>query len=211
MEPVNLNPQSCAQCKRMIICIDVFSWGIRWLPYRHVSYAASNGCLLFQYLLGNIPPTYNIEEVSLDLCARVDNTMINTQHITTLHFVWRTEGEGRWISQIGKFEFFTYRDSATEKDIGTGPINRSPGSIQSFQPIRYWLEDCLKNHADCKSYYDARFLPKRLIELRRKITEDDQGGEWELRLVQAIKYEPYAALGYCWGGNQQLKTTRETL
>lgn len=69
-----------------------------------------------------------------------------------------------------------------------------------------WVSECLLNHADC-SAPGQNFLPQRLLHVTNTVnhltitdTETDQHGS-----------KPYAALSYCWGGDQQFKTTKENL
>jgi Heterokaryon incompatibility protein (HET) len=88
----------------------------------------------------------------------------------------------------------------------SGPINRTPGSERSFKLYRKWLRECQEHHKDCVQLKQS-YLPKRLI----RVTRD--GETWHLGLQETcgLRKEAYVALSYCWGGDQPIKTTTETL
>ncbi|KAI1192544.1 HET-domain-containing protein [Nemania serpens] len=77
-------------------------------------------------------------------------------------------------------------------------------SDESFAQVRGWLQNCIQNHPEC-SHPASEFVPTRLLKIWTS-----QG----TRLIQLI--EPngspvrYAALSYCWGGEQDVRTTQHT-
>ncbi|KAK1700193.1 heterokaryon incompatibility protein-domain-containing protein [Colletotrichum godetiae] len=75
-------------------------------------------------------------------------------------------------------------------------------SEAAFSRVRSWMSTCDEQHTDCLR--DSTGLrPSRLLDLSSTTT---------MRLRDAhVTYDQYAALSYCWGGDQQLKTTRSTL
>ncbi|KAH8595100.1 heterokaryon incompatibility protein-domain-containing protein [Bisporella sp. PMI_857] len=86
--------------------------------------------------------------------------------------------------------------------IGKGPNNIIPSSNESFHMVHGWLQTCLDSHELCVKP-EIGFMPARLI----KILEN--GGQFALRLQEkesGISHQ-YAALSYCWGGEQSLQTT----
>jgi hypothetical protein len=60
-----------------------------------------------------------------------------------------------------------------------------------------------------------RFYAKKLIEIAKDNRLERIGGGWHLRLHHPSKstepIEPYVALSYCWGQDQQSKLTRGTI
>ncbi|KAI1175286.1 HET-domain-containing protein [Nemania sp. FL0916] len=77
-------------------------------------------------------------------------------------------------------------------------------SDQSLARTRAWLEDCVQNHPQC-SHPWSDFSPTRLLKIWTH-----QGR----RMIQLKDYDgtrvPYAALSYCWGGEQEVQTTKST-
>ena len=77
-----------------------------------------------------------------------------------------------------------------------------PASQAALFGIRTWLDTCLTSHKRCRQASGA-FTPSRLLEIsyswgRRRL---------RLRKMNDEKAE-YAALSYCWGGDQSLKATQ---
>lgn len=95
-------------------------------------------------------------------------------------------------------------DSAIDV-VDNHPINIRPGSAQTLADARGWLRDCQETHHACEKPSPV-FTPTRLLEI------DYQGDRYHCRLRERPfrHTEPYAALSYCWGGDQTFKTTVET-
>ncbi|RSL46647.1 hypothetical protein CEP53_010256 [Fusarium sp. AF-6] len=76
----------------------------------------------------------------------------------------------------------------------------------SFTQARNWLEDCVQNHTEC-SRLDTkrRFTPTRLIKISTR------QGRRILQLTEPHEEVRYAALSYCWGGEQVVRTTTQTI
>lgn len=93
----------------------------------------------------------------------------------------------------------------------TRPINRDVASRASFELARQWLGECAghgpEEHQLCPKAEDVTFTPSRLLETRR------DGDRFFVRLRQILpdKKLRYCCLSYCWGGDQPLKTTKETI
>lgn len=79
-------------------------------------------------------------------------------------------------------------------------INLDPNAISVLGKAKSWLEDCLMNHTEC-SKPDPAFTPTRLIQVFPECRLCEMGSQ----------VEPYAALSYCWGGDQVFKTTVQML
>lgn len=78
-------------------------------------------------------------------------------------------------------------------------------SAQSLRQVRNWFTTCLEKHSLC-SQSTGRVMPAMLLEINKR------NGVRRIQLIDtaAIGVTPYAALSYCWGGDQQLKTTKAT-
>lgn len=101
------------------------------------------------------------------------------------------------------FNVFTEKGSrVAEKFEATAHTNIS--SDESFTQIRGWLQNCVQNHPEC-SHPASEFVPTRLLKVWTS-----QGR----RLIQLIESDGspvrYTALSYCWGGEQDVRTTRST-
>ena len=91
-------------------------------------------------------------------------------------------------------------------------MNLEVASKSTFGLARDWLDKCLNGkppHEKCKRATVA-YLPKRLVEI------DVKSENPSLRLRDTVypastTAELYVALSYCWGGEQDCKTTKATL
>ena len=80
-----------------------------------------------------------------------------------------------------------------------------PFSADSRQLIRAWLSECIGRHSEC-GLRKSTFKPTRLIEISKGTHS------WNLRLRSNITgVVSYAALSYCWGSQEFIKTTRASL
>lgn len=79
----------------------------------------------------------------------------------------------------------------------------STNSLASFETARFWLQDCLSNHAECASPYHAvstqkRTLPTRLIDLG-----GSQPIQPRIRLGSTLPQNThYITLSHCWGSRK---------
>ncbi|PSN65474.1 HET-domain-containing protein [Corynespora cassiicola Philippines] len=69
-----------------------------------------------------------------------------------------------------------------------------------------WLDDCQSSHPSCPAP-DPQFSPTRLI----KLYHDNGQTRCHLQTMEKSTSIPYAALSYCWGGDQTFKTTTNTI
>lgn len=83
------------------------------------------------------------------------------------------------------------------------PLPETPGSDESFDFVKRQLDLCISEHPECQTRKSTT-APKRLLRVGSEsqspflIESDEQSRE------------RYAALSYCWGGDQTLKLTRLT-
>ncbi|KAI0417942.1 heterokaryon incompatibility protein-domain-containing protein [Xylaria grammica] len=87
------------------------------------------------------------------------------------------------------------------------PASTNVSSEKAFAQVRNWLQDCIHNHTQC-SRITSQFSPTRLIKIR--IHQDER----LIQLKESREIEEkdmrYAALSYCWGGEQNVCTTKST-
>jgi hypothetical protein len=72
---------------------------------------------------------------------------------------------------------------------------------------RSWLSTCLEGHRHVDNY-TSDLMPARLLALQTTAE-----GQIDSRIVVSEQVGPvsYLALSYCWGGDQEFKTTEESL
>ncbi|KAM7194690.1 Heterokaryon incompatibility protein (HET) domain containing protein [Naviculisporaceae sp. PSN 640] len=103
------------------------------------------------------------------------------------------------------FHVFTHSSDPAAEVISTRPIVRFPGSSTSLLQVASWLHACQQNHS-CKTMPGP--MPNRLVQVM-----GTSGDDIVLRLCDMAKDKPiaYAALSYCWGGEQPMKTLRSNI
>jgi hypothetical protein len=96
------------------------------------------------------------------------------------------------------FQVFAHPEDPAAGTVSNRPIARYPGSRTNLERISSWLQDCQEHHR-CKPISGA--MPARVIEVT------GTSNAISLRLCQSEKlgHAPYAALSYCWGGEQPMK------
>ncbi|KAI1421570.1 heterokaryon incompatibility protein-domain-containing protein [Xylaria sp. FL1777] len=103
-------------------------------------------------------------------------------------------------------DVFTTRDNAASHLIHNRPISRFPGSADNLGLARQWLQKCQTSHAKCKNV-SSNYMPLRVLRISNGC------GSCEFRVVLETttknkSIQPFAALSYCWGGDQPYKTTK---
>lgn len=73
---------------------------------------------------------------------------------------------------------------------------------------RNWLNTCLESHEQCPKPM-GDFMPTWLLEIVHIQGRRPPGVR--LRETGGREFAPYAALSYCWGGNQPITTTSENI
>jgi len=95
--------------------------------------------------------------------------------------------------------------SAAANLIGTRPGKRDPSSPRSFSQARNWFKTC-KNCHDCLSLEPNIQYPSRLLCLNA-----EKGSVRLTELRDNMSPGSYCALSYCWGGEQEFKTTTSNI
>ncbi|KAI0546186.1 heterokaryon incompatibility protein-domain-containing protein [Xylaria curta] len=103
-------------------------------------------------------------------------------------------------------DVFTTRDNAASHLIHNRPINRFPGSIENLGLARQWLQKCRDSHAKCKEVAQT-YMPLRVLRISSGCNSCDFCITIETK-TKGEAIDPYAALSYCWGGDQPYKTTK---
>ncbi|MCJ1401284.1 hypothetical protein MMC11_004496 [Xylographa trunciseda] len=96
------------------------------------------------------------------------------------------------------FQAFATPEDPSSSTVSNRPIARYPGSSTNLVRIFSWLNDCQEHH-NCKTMLGV--MPTRLIE----ITGTSETISLRLRQTEELGRVPFAALSYCWGGEQPMK------
>lgn len=88
------------------------------------------------------------------------------------------------------------------------PVNKYTWSERTTSQVKHWMQQCNENHTLCSSE-EGNFSPLNLIEISKSTQKP---AEFSLRLTTDFEGTPrYAALSYCWGGDQPLKTLKSNI
>lgn len=132
--------------------------------------------------------------------------------------VHRIDYFGLWDSNSKAIHFrtrhglqcFAAEEDAAAKEISTRPIESDPAHC--LPKVKLWFDTCQRLHTSCR--HAAARLNKARLKPRRLVAIDSSGSIPKLHLQEADHLEwfpSYVALSYCWGGDQAVKTTKDTL
>jgi hypothetical protein len=143
-------------------------------------------CYLNLYLEGSIKPGHYYRET-----FPLGNFMVSTR-------------SGKYFAKkLGYFTEIIGIESPTAEFISNRPPILDVASQASYDQTREWLQYCDLHH-DCYAASETTFTPTRVIDVG---TADDIP-----RLIQPRDHScRYAALSYCWGGEQSVMTTRKNV
>ncbi|KAJ2996679.1 hypothetical protein NUW58_g900 [Xylaria curta] len=187
------------------------------LDLKDVQVARSGGCMFICKLIEFPLWSFEFDQISTDWRGKENQLQLYTR-------VGRS-GESRFLDTfrgIGfrnkvdleevswwntSFRVFTTADNPAQSYVTTRPINEHPGSEENIGGMRRFLQACLNGqppHTHCTEPSDV-YTPTRLLFIECRAP----GGEApKVRLCYPNGKSPYAALSYCWGGDQLHKTTR---
>jgi hypothetical protein len=93
-------------------------------------------------------------------------------------------------------------DNSAAKYIEARPIPNDLSDRQTQSRIQTWLRDCQKNH-QCFEETAVPKLPTRVLDLSKS--------QPRLHISATNERSHYACLSYCWGGPQEVLTTKANL
>ena len=96
------------------------------------------------------------------------------------------------------FQAFAQPEDPSSSTVSNRPIARYPGSSINLAKMSSWLNDCQEHH-NCTTM--QAIMPTRLIE----ITGTLETISLRLRKTEEVGRVPFAALSYCWGGDQPMR------
>ncbi|CAN9425949.1 unnamed protein product [Alternaria alternata] len=191
---VEQSPHSCHYCQAVTISLTnsinrttAFSeYGTLDITYGRARHAGANGCKLFEYLMQSC--TIDHENENLKYVFNYKNTPEGASFIVFYY-----------LPTSGWLEIYAADEAASNNF--QAPPNLSPASTNAAED---WLVSCIQEHQVCREV-ESVFAPPRL--LRVTCLQD----EVHLVSMDVTKPVPYAALSYCWGGDQLSKTVKSNV
>ncbi|KAK3325982.1 heterokaryon incompatibility protein-domain-containing protein [Apodospora peruviana] len=222
------SPHTCSHCQQVQVAFseDVFlrylptNWGDRQpLPFNgpvdgsKVVAGALAGCEFFEWTLHEIRKFYTEQELSTDwtLTPYVYVGMLTRYpDIPFLGFWWMNKSTQMNLSTFAlQTVVEDSSDNIAASYVWQRPSMKSVSSPDAFERIKTWLNTCHESHEQC-SRYKSPFMPSNVIS----ITNPNTGNKSDppaVRLIHNPPSAPYAALSYCWGGDQPVKATKATV
>ncbi|KAF2865421.1 heterokaryon incompatibility protein-domain-containing protein [Massariosphaeria phaeospora] len=219
---------SCRHCERIgpITIPDSMSLQhIDDIDLNDISHGIAEGCTFFKWVMAEFT---EIHEQSLDVphssvavldeetrkvlpqdlkfCAKVG--FIGSRRVALVQIgLWNTVENAPYYERDGlSLELAVSEDSSLSSGISTRPIKASPNTPESYELASSWISNCRHDHQQNPTNL-PKFVPTRLL----RISADN--GDIDARIVHT-KYDEnysYLALSYCWGGDQEHKTTQRRL
>ncbi|UPK97207.1 hypothetical protein LCI18_008142 [Fusarium solani-melongenae] len=193
-----------------------------------IAHAVSDGCLFYEFVSSGLKkirkPRKAIQATSFSndaeeahgsdgqrparfwIGVKLDDNAVEISafyNITGKHS--RSESMRHEILHHCVFGVFAEEGPAADKFESIASTNVSCET--SFAQARNWLQDCVQNHVECSRLATRRnFTPTRLIRISTR------QGRRILQLIESHGEQvPYAALSYCWGGEQIVQTTAQSV
>ena len=178
-------------------------------PNKKLGWAFRDSSLWFRRWLGEPCPENTLHKIcpslgdSLNQCRLWASTYQGTANPLDIELI---QFFGLWDPVTQKiayrtrhgFQAFAQPEDPSSSTVSNRPIARYPGSSTNLGRICSWLNDCQEHH-NCKTMLGV--MPTRLIE----ITGTSETISLRLRPTEELGRVPFAALSYCWGGEQPMK------
>jgi hypothetical protein len=136
-----------------------------------------------------------------------EDSFVRVKETGTLRFQL-TAAAGRFRAVGETFGCIPYNntlDDSAANAIFTRPISLEPASSLNLELARTWLKRCAYTHKSCLQA-NGYFMPTRLIRITA-------GASWpvlQLQETSRMEAKRYAALSYCWGGPQEVRTNLDS-
>jgi hypothetical protein len=196
--PQGLIPHTCQHCEKIVFTLEKSVY----FPVDKVKEAISDKCMLFQIVLkrcvdNGAPPDASTVVASCDVDGNI-----------TIGWM---DGEVKRYNPDDSMNIFSMSritKSSRHRQFWSKPVNPSPGSSESISHIRRWIDRCNRKHDECGAIRRRLHQknPSRLIRVSELNTEN-------IIICVPDHDDPvdYAALSYCWGGDQPSQTTSANL
>ncbi|XXH04880.1 hypothetical protein Hte_011302 [Hypoxylon texense] len=85
---------------------------------------------------------------------------------------------------------------------------RNSGSPEAFELVRKWLDTCRKHHPKCSLTSEEGYHPTRLLDIG---FDADHENPRVVLQSEVQEDAPFAALSYCWGDSEPLRTQKDSI
>ncbi|KAI3329247.1 heterokaryon incompatibility protein-domain-containing protein [Xylariaceae sp. AK1471] len=197
--------------------------------FRDLLSAAADGCGLCSWILNGeaisrqllqespyiVEDSHMIDHSTYELLARVDDENLDYRQPSLLEAVrsrdilciryfglWDPRTKLIPYRTASSLQSFTCEQDTAAVYLSTRPIENKPS--ERFNEISFWLENCKRRHPRCRTIitslqtHATGVKPKRLIRIEKLNTEALE------------ELPPFAALSYCWGGDQTVRCDEST-
>ncbi|KAF2733934.1 hypothetical protein EJ04DRAFT_553009 [Polyplosphaeria fusca] len=160
----------------------------------------SSCCLFFSWAMTSFRKKHKDEEVrdGWILFGRLVPSRIF--HDPIIMFEWETKSLLKPVISMANLLVLSYSGSTASHFFPYPIEDRNISSDREFDLLREWTHSCHASHSKCNAFKSA-FMPSRLLA----ITASESVAP-RVKLVNNPKCADYAALSYCWGGDQKLKS-----
>ncbi|KXH42137.1 HET domain-containing protein [Colletotrichum simmondsii] len=138
----------------------------------------------------------------------------HTPDVLTIEYFGLWDSRTKLVSYrtVKGLQIYTSHNDPAARDFWTRPIQNDPANC--LPTVKSWLADCEAKHEKCRELKTqsgpSALRPARLIYIGPNST----AAGFSLRLQDTANLNPlprFAALSYCWGGNQTVKCETSTL
>jgi hypothetical protein len=198
--PEERDIHSCSRCENIVLPFDE---SIHF-PYEKATQAKAAGCGFFQMIFDKLPITNTTSSFgNLELvlsCTGVGD--VDLKWIDAADTLFDTSDDQKGPP----FTMFALDNSSRSDRSEYRPLNANPKSPASTTRMRRWLNTCRRDHDECRKHQKKlpQKCPTRLIKV-------SGANPKVICICSPGSNEPYAVLSYCWGGEQELQTTRARL
>jgi hypothetical protein len=197
----NVIPHQCPHCDNIVFT----SGGSISFSYSETKRARAAKCKFFELF----PEKQHNTDITWS--SRCPTLVIYCGKGGHLDFCWMDSTTKLFDSAecpISASFIFTLKNSLASAHFRMRPLNSAPGSEKGFHRMRRWIHKCTEDHTDCKELRRnlCQQYPTRLIDVGNTHSKN-------IRICSTIHKSnvQYAALSYCWGGEQESKTVAARL
>ncbi|PMD21488.1 HET-domain-containing protein [Hyaloscypha hepaticicola] len=221
---MEIDGELCSRCEPMFSTLENLtnlkyrhgSQGYRHYKRRELMESASKGCKLCKILWSETRSSWRDgNDQQLLFRAHSDYFVTHEQSGYDMHpffnagkdlfinlsLLSANDGHERYITT---FILITAADNSAAKYIEARPIPNDLSDRQTQSQIQTWLRDCQENH-QCSEEMAVPKLPTRVLDLSNSKSQP------RLHISATNERSHYACLSYCWGGPQEVLTTKANL
>ncbi|KAI1411683.1 HET-domain-containing protein [Hypoxylon sp. FL1857] len=231
-------PHSCEHCERFTLNLGLDRHTVQFsCGAKEVLAADQAGCPLFHAFIESV--RWKAEKARLDEglanCCNLSFTIRYEKEDRVdpaalfLSVAWVSDDEAQNIEGLGatRLRLWASEESVASVDITSRPYELDYASSASVEFSRNCIRSCQRDHGECRrqavdstdqlepELIDPNSIPSRLLQLIMK------DSALHVKLIgrdlpsaiqkEAVSRQGFAVLSYCWGGDQPVKLTRNSI